>query len=179
MTAPAPVTLLLDLFAQFAVLACLAFGGATALLPELFRVVVSERHWMDATTFANLYAIAQAAPGPNLLVVTLIGWQIAGLAGALVATVAFCLPMSVTVYFLFRHWQRFRGTPAQEAVQLAVAPLAVGLVLAGGWLIGAQRGAGWPGLLFGAVCVGVVLRTRLHPLWLIGAGAALGALGIL
>lgn len=172
------MNLLIDLFVQFALLAGIAFGGATALLPELFRVVVEQRHWMDAATFANLYAIAQAAPGPNLLVVTLIGWKIAGLAGAMVSTVAFCLPMSTVVFFLFRHWTRFRGTTAQQTVQLAVAPLAVGLVLAGGWLIGAQSGAGWPGLVLGAICVAAMLTTKLHPLWLIGIGAVLGAAGI-
>jgi chromate transporter len=172
------MNILLDLFVQFALLACVAFGGATALLPELFRVVVEQRHWMDAATFAHMYAIAQAAPGPNLLVVTLIGWKIAGLAGALLATAAFCLPMSAAVFFLFRHWDRFRGTTAQQAVQLAVAPLAVGLVLAGGWLIGAQSGAGWPGVALGAFSVAVMLTTRLHPLWLIGVGALLGMLGV-
>ena len=91
------MNVLTDLFVEFALLSFVAFGGATALLPELYRVVVDQRQWMDATTFAHLYAIAQAAPGPNVLVVTLIGWQVAGLAGELTATVAMCLPMSVVV----------------------------------------------------------------------------------
>ena len=172
------MNVLADLFVQFALLAGVAFGGASALLPELFHVVVAERQWMEAATFANLFAIAQAAPGPNLLVVTLIGWQIAGLAGALTATVGFCLPMSLAVFFLFRHWQRFRGTRAQRAVQLAVSPLAVGLVLASGWLIGVAADAGVPGLLLGAAVTGIVLATPLHPLWLIAAGAVLGVLGV-
>jgi len=73
------MSLLLELFTEFALLSFVAFGGATALLPELYRVVVEQQHWMDATTFAHMYAIAQAAPGPNVLVVTLIGWQVAGL----------------------------------------------------------------------------------------------------
>jgi chromate transport protein ChrA len=103
---------LLELFTEFALLSFVAFGGATALLPELYRVVVENHRWMDATTFAHLYAIAQAAPGPNVLVVTLIGWQVAGLAGALTATVAMCLPMSVVVYLLFGHWDRFKGALA-------------------------------------------------------------------
>ena len=93
--------IVVELFLEFALLSFVAFGGATALLPELYRVVVEQHHWMDATTFAHMYAIAQAAPGPNVLVVTLIGWQVAGLAGALVATLAMCLPMSVVVYLLF------------------------------------------------------------------------------
>jgi chromate transporter len=130
---------LLELFTEFALLSFVAFGGATALLPELYRVVVENHRWMDATTFAHLYAIAQAAPGPNVLVVTLIGWQVAGLAGALTATVAMCLPMSVVVYLLFGHWDRFKGARWQRAIQLGVAPLAVGTDLLGGdagWAVG-------------------------------------------
>jgi hypothetical protein len=84
-----------ELFLEFALLSFVAFGGATALLPEMHRVVVDNHHWLDDTTFTHLYAIAQAAPGPNVLVVTLIGWEVAGLAGALAATLAMCLPMSV------------------------------------------------------------------------------------
>ena len=72
-----------ELFLEFALLSFVAFGGATALLPEMHRVVVENHHWLDDTTFTHLYAIAQAAPGPNVLVVTLIGWKVAGLAGAL------------------------------------------------------------------------------------------------
>jgi chromate transporter len=172
------IALVLDLFLQFSLLACVAFGGATALLPEIQRLVVEQRHWMDETTFSQLFAIAQAAPGPNLLVISLIGWKVAGLAGAVVATVAFCLPMSLAVFLLFRHWQRFKDAPWRAAIQTGVAPLAVGLVAASGCLIGVSAGLGWGGV----VCVGlstlVALRSSLHPLWLIGAGAAAGALGL-
>ena len=79
------MSLVVDLFLEFTLLAFVAFGGATALLPEMHRVVVDNHHWLDDTTFTHLYAIAQAAPGPNVLVVTLIGWKVAGLAGALAA----------------------------------------------------------------------------------------------
>ena len=77
-----------DLFVEFALLSLVAFGGATALLPEMHRVVVDNHHWLDDTTLTHRYAIAQASPGPNVLVVTLIGWKAAGLAGALAATLA-------------------------------------------------------------------------------------------
>jgi chromate transporter len=169
--------LLADLFAQFALLSLVAFGGVTALLPELHRLVVEQRQWMDDATFAQLYAIAQAAPGPNLLVVTLIGWKVAGLAGAVVATLAICLPMSVVIYFLFRNWERFREAPWRMAVQTGVAPLAVGLVFASGWFIGGATGGSVGALLLMAGTVILMLLTRLHPLWLIGAGALAGAAG--
>lgn len=168
---------LFDLFAQFFMLAFVAFGGASALLPELHRVVVENRQWMDETTFTQLFAIAQAAPGPNVLVVTLIGWEIAGVAGALLATLGICLPMSLLIFMLFGHWERFRQARWREAIQLGVAPLAVGLVASSGFLIArtAAPGLGGWGLLLAVVAL--QLQTRIHPLWLIGAGAALGLLG--
>lgn len=171
--------MLLDLFSQCALLAMVAFGGVTALLPELHRLVVEQRQWMDDTTFGQLFAIAQAAPGPNLLVITLIGWKAAGVPGAIAATLGMCLPMSVVVFFLYRHWERFRHAPWRALVQTGVAPLAVGLVCASAWFVGASAGM-TPG-----VWVTVGLTTALmmirdwHPLWYIGAGALAGACGVI
>lgn len=170
--------LLADLFLQFTLLFFVAFGGATALLPEMQRVVVEEKHWLDETTFIHLYAIAQAAPGPNGLVVTLIGWEVAGLAGALVTTLAMCLPMSIVIYFLFRHWERFRGAKWQQAVQVGVAPLAVGLVFSGATLIARSANVGWAGAAVMAATIALNLKTKLHPLWYIALGAAIGAVGL-
>ena len=167
-----------ELFLEFALLSFVAFGGATALLPEMHRVVVENHHWLDDTTFTHLYAIAQAAPGPNVLVVTLIGWEIAGLAGALAATLAMCLPMSVLIYLLIDRWDSFSGKRWQKAVSLGVAPLAVGLVFSGATLIAGSAGFGRTAWALVAVTVAVNLRTKLHPLWLIAVGAALGLLGL-
>lgn len=172
------MNLVFELFREFAILSFVAFGGATALLPEMHRVVVDEHQWLDDTTFTHLYAIAQAAPGPNVLVVTLIGWKVAGLAGALAATLAMCLPMSVLIYLLIDRWESFAGKRWQKAVSLGVAPLAVGLVFSGATLIAQSAGLGlaaW-GLL--AATVVANLKTKLHPLWFIGAGALLGLLGL-
>jgi chromate transporter len=168
----------LDLFLEFALLSFVAFGGATALLPEMHRVVVEQHQWLDETTFTHLYAIAQAAPGPNVLVVTLIGWKIAGLAGALAATLAMCLPMSVLIYLLIDRWEGFAGTRWQKAVSLGVAPLAVGLVFSGASLIGQSAGLGLAGAALVLVTVVLNLKTRIHPLYLIVAGALLGVLGL-
>lgn len=168
-----------DLFLEFSLLAFVAFGGATALLPEMHRVVVESHQWLDDATFTHLYAIAQAAPGPNVLVVTLIGWEIAGLAGALAATLAMCLPMSVVIYLLYDRWERFSGTRWQRAVQLGVAPLAVGLIFSGATLIGQSAQLTWAAWGLVAVVVIINLRTRLHPLWLIALGALLGVTGVI
>ncbi len=166
-----------ELFLEFALLSFVAFGGATALLPEMHRVVVENHHWLDETTFTHLYAIAQAAPGPNVLVVTLIGWKVAGLAGALAATLAMCLPMSVVIYLLIDRWEGFAGARWQKAVSLGVAPLAVGLVFSGATLIAQAAGLSWGGALLVLATVVINLRSKLNPLWLIAAGALLGFVG--
>jgi chromate transporter len=171
--------IVLDLFLEFALLSFVAFGGATALLPEMHRVVVEQHQWMNDTTFTHLYAIAQAAPGPNVLVVTLIGWEVAGLAGAISATLAMCLPMSVVIYLLIDRWHGFAGKRWQQAISLGVAPLAVGLVFSGATLIATSAGlsvAGWA--LVGTVAVANLRFRNLHPLWLIAAGAGAGLLGL-
>ena len=167
-----------ELFLEFVLLSFVAFGGATALLPEMHRVVVENHHWLDDTTFTHLYAIAQAAPGPNVLVVTLIGWEIAGLAGALAATLAMCLPMSIVIYLLIDRWEGFAGKRWQKAIGLGVAPLAVGLIFSGATLIATSAGLSLAGWILAAAVVFANLRFReLHPLWLIAAGAVLGISG--
>lgn len=166
------------LFLECALLSFVAFGGATALLPELHRVVVDHHHWLNDATFVQLYAIAQAAPGPNVLVVTLIGWKVAGLPGALAATLGMCLPMSVLIYLLVNRWEQYSGQRWQQAISLGVAPLAVGLVFSGATLIAqaAEFGLGAWGVVL--ITTGITLRYRtLHPLWLIAAGALLGLSG--
>ena len=169
--------IVIELFLEFALLSFVAFGGATALLPEMHRVVVENHHWLDETTFTHLYAIAQAAPGPNVLVVTLIGWKVAGLAGALAATLAMCLPMSVVIYLLIDRWEGFAGARWQKAISLGVAPLAVGLIFSGATLIAQAAGLAWGGALLVLATVVINLRSKLNPLWLIAAGALLGVAG--
>lgn len=172
------MSLAIELFLEFALLSCVAFGGATALLPEMHRVVVENHHWLDDATFTHLYAIAQAAPGPNVLVVTLIGWEIAGLAGALAATLAMCLPMSILIYLLIDRWEGFAGARWQKAISLGVAPLAVGLIFSGATLIAQAAGFGWAAWSLVMLTVVANLRLKLHPLWFIAAGAGLGLLGM-
>lgn len=169
--------IVVELFLEFALLAFVAFGGATALLPEMHRVVVEQHHWLDDTTFTHLYAIAQAAPGPNVLVVTLIGWKIAGFAGALATTVAMCLPMSVLIYLLIDRWEGFAGRRWQQAVSLGVAPLAVGLVFSGATLIAQAAGFGPAAWAVVAASTLASLKLKRHPLWFIALGALIGAGG--
>lgn len=168
-----------QLFFEFALLSLVAFGGATALLPEMHRVVVENYHWLDNATFTHLYAIAQAAPGPNVLVVTLIGWEVAGLPGAIATTLAMCLPMSIVIYLLIDRWEGFAGQRWQKAISLGVAPLAVGLIFSGASLIALAARFGWAAWAVLLMTLAANLRFKLHPLWYIGLGAGLGALGVL
>ncbi|MDP1610302.1 MAG: chromate transporter [Sulfuritalea sp.] len=171
---------LTELIAHFAVLSLLAFGGGNAMLPEMQRLVVEHYHWMSAATFSELFAVAQAAPGPNVLVVSLIGLQLAGIQGFFAITAAFCLPSSLLMYGFARWWHGVGDVPWRNAVQGAVGPVAVGLVLASGWLMaGAAAGPGqWLPLLLTAATVILVLALRWNPLWWIAAGALLGLGGV-
>ncbi len=155
----------------------LAFGGASSVLPELHRLVVESHHSMSDATFARLVALSQAAPGPNSLVFALVGWQVAGVAGALAATVAISGPSSLAIYFFMGFWEKIRGTRWQRIIQTGISPLAIGLVLASGCIItrGADNSWGTYGLTVATVVA--VLNSRLNPLWLIGLGAVLGMTG--
>lgn len=168
----------LQLFLEFALLSCVAFGGATASLSEMHRIVVENHHWLSDATFTHLYAIAQAAPGPNVLVVSLIGWEVAGLPGALATTLGMCLPMSVLIYLLIDRWEHFAGRRWQTAISLGVAPLAVGLIFSGATLIALAAGFGLATWGLVALTLVASLRVKLHPLWFIGLGALLGAFGL-
>lgn len=172
------MSLLFDLFISFFLVAFVSFGGASAVIPELYRIAVTEHGWMTAQTFTDLFAIAQAAPGPNVLIVTLIGQHVDGWQGAVFATLGMCLPMSLVVGLLFKHWDRLQHWRGRAAIQLGVAPLAVGLVLASGVLIARSAEPGWGGMALVVLTVWLSLRTRLHPLWLILLGALCGLTGL-
>ena len=170
--------ILIELFVSFFLLAFVSFGGATAVIPELYRIAVTEHGWMDARTFTELFAIAQAAPGPNVLIVTLIGQHVAGWLGAVLATLGMCLPMSLLVGLLFKHWDKLQHWRGRAAIQIGVAPMAVGLVLASGALIARSAEPSMIGVVLLVVTVMVNLRTKLHPLWLILLGGVLGLSGL-
>src|SRR5260370_28744279 len=123
---------LLALTLVFAPLSLLSIGGGAALLAEIEHQSVSAHAWTTQREFANLFAISRAAPGPGTMLSTLIGWKVAGLAGALTATIALYLPSSLLVYAAARLWGRWRGSVLHSAVQRGLAPIAAGLILAGG-----------------------------------------------
>jgi len=159
---------------MFSQLSLIAFGGGNTILPEMHRQVTEVHHWLTNADFAALFALAQAAPGPNMMVVPLIGWHVAGLAGMLVSTVAIFGPSSILTAVTLRLWRRFKDNPWRRAVQAGLVPVSVGLVAASALLIVRAADRTW---ILVAISAGVALvatRTRLHPLWLLAAGAVIG-----
>jgi chromate transporter len=169
---------LIELARLFTMLSFLAIGGVNALIPEIHRRVVDVQHWLTDTDFAQAFAIAQAAPGPNMLIVSVIGWKVDGFIGALVATVAICAPSSVLTFAVAHIWDRFRDAPLRVAIQLGLAPVTVGLVLSSGYILARTADKTWSALAVTIATVGIMLTMRIHPLWLLALGATLGAFGL-
>lgn len=168
---------LLDMAAYFSVLSLISVGGLPGVLPELQRYVIEVKGWLAPEDFLQLYAVGQAAPGPNMLIVSLIGWKVAGLPGALVALAALCGPAGVLSYGVAGIWERFRDAPWRLAIQRAMVPLVVAFILAGGYILATpDRVPDWRLWLIAGLAAAGMLVTKLNPLWLLAAGGLLGAL---
>ena len=173
------MSMLLSLFLKLSVFSMIAFGGVNALLPELLNLAVNQEQWIDLQTFSDYFAIAQAAPGPNFMTVTLLGWHIYGIIGALVATFAIVWPSSVLIFFLQRFILGIKDPVKKKSIQYAAAALAIGLVLSSAWEIALQINHGVAAYLLTITTIGLTLFTRWHPLYLIAIGGALGVLGLI
>ena len=168
------------LVVQLAMLSMTAIGGGIAMLaPDVHRIVVEAHPWISDPQFAAAYAIAQAAPGPNMLYVTLIGWQIAGIAGAALATLAVVVPPLALMLILLRIGHRRAPGAFGRTVRRGIAPLSVGMLLAAGWILARAGDTDWHTGLITAATALIMLRTRINPIWLIGAGALLGIAGFI
>ena len=173
-----PSGTLLQLAAQFALLSLLSFGGVNVVLPDAHRFVVEVHHWITDQQFADFFAIAQAAPGPNFLMFALIGWEVAGLVGALVATLALAVPAGTLAYIVGGLWQRFRDRPWRRCMQAGLAPITIGLVFSTGYVL--SRAADHNAMTFAitAATVLVTLATDINPLWLFLVAGLLGVVGL-
>jgi chromate transporter len=163
---------------QFAIMSFLALGGANAVVPEIHRLTVEVRGWLDDRQFADMFAISQAAPGPNVMIVTLIGFHVAGIWGALVATLAMCGPTAVLALYLGRTWDRFKDAPWRMAVQGGLVPISVGLIGASAIVLTRAADQNWAAGVITAVTAAFAYWTRWNPLWLIGAAAVAGLAGL-
>lgn len=172
------MAVLLSLALLFTELSLLAFGGGNTILPEMQRAVVDIHHWMSAQEFSALFALAQAAPGPNMMIVPLIGWQVAGWSGLLVSSLAKFGPSSIVTIVVMGGWKRYKDKPWRQVIQRGLVPVTVGLVVSSGLLIAKASATTMP--LAGAIalCTLMALNKRIHPLWVLAVGAVLGmALG--
>jgi chromate transporter len=166
------------LFGHFFAMSMLAIGGAVATAPDIHRYVVLERGWISDTQFSASIALAQAAPGPNLLFVPVIGYAIAGLGGALVALVGILIPSTTLALAASRWGFRRREQRGVRAFVAGMAPVTIGLLAATALVLArpvAQQPVAWVLIV---ATVALSLRTKINPVWLIAAGAGVGALGL-
>ena len=161
-------------------LSCIAVGGFISTVPELHRFAVQVQGWMSDGTFATLFALSQASPGPNLIIATLIGWEVAGVPGAVLATVATCLPTLIVAYQVMQFRTRHGQARWFLWVERALLPIAVGLILSTAILLTISTSGGEPRKL---VLTGLVtlflLLTRRSPMLPLALAATLGAVGLL
>ena len=169
----------LALALTFATMSLFAVGGANSAIPEMHRIAVDVNHWLTDKQFTDVYAIAQLSPGPNVLIVTLIGYSVAGLAGALVATLAMCVPTAVLALFVSRFLTRASHARWPGIVQAALVPLSIGLMGASGFILArsSDRTVVAALVTIGAAVLASV--TKINPLWMLVVGGGLGFAGLI
>ena len=167
--------ILIVLAIVFTQLSLLAFGGGPAILPEMQHQVVEVHHWLTAAEFSTMFAMAQAAPGPNMMIVPLVGWHVAGPAGLLVTSFAKFGPSSVITVFALKFWNQFKDHPLRERFEKALKPITVGLVLVSAWIIADASAQNT--LLVAIIVIATVMSLfkKVHPLWVMLFGAITGA----
>jgi len=162
---------------QFAILSLFAVGGANAAIPEMHRLAVDVMGWMNDRQFSDIFAISQLSPGPNVIIVTLVGYQAAGIAGALIATAGMCGPTCVVAYGVGRIWERFKDAPWRTAIQDGLVPVSLGLIAASALIITRAADHGPAAYAVTVAVAAIAFMTRLNPLWVFAAAALLGLVG--
>ena len=175
------------LFFHYLTLSLLSVGGAISTAPDMHRFLVDQQHWLSDEQFNASIAIAQAAPGPNVLFVALLGWNVglnaggmlAGLLGVLLSLLGILIPSTVLTYAAAQWGHRNRDLRAVRAFKQGMAPIVVALLIATGWILASANGSSLKDWLVTVVTALIVWRTRMHLLWLLGAGALLGWYGLI
>jgi chromate transporter len=168
------MSLLAQLLLTFGTLSLLAIGGANAVLPEMHRQLVEIHGWLDDATFTQLFALAQAAPGPNILAASIMGWRIAGPAGLAVATVGMLLPAAALAWVVAGFTYRMKAAPWLKPAQFGLVPVAVGLIAASGVIMAAAAATSTLSYVIIASSTAFVWRTGFSPLWVLAGGGLLG-----
>jgi chromate transporter len=169
--------ILLTLLGYFALMSLFAIGGANGAIPEMHRLVVDTRGWMTDRQFADMFALSQVTPGPNVIIVTLIGYHVAGIAGALVATLAMCGPTCVFALFVGRLWDRFKHARWRIAVQAGLVPISIGLAAASALIVVQAASTSWVSVALTFVAAAVSYWLTVNPLWIFAVAALLGLAG--
>jgi chromate transporter len=165
-----------SLLGVFGLLSILAVGGGTAILPEMKHLTVTRLEWVTADQFVEIYSLGQMAPGPNMLMVSVIGYRVAGYLGALAALGGFFLPAGLLTLGASRLWVHFAGSPWREALQRGLAPVAIGLMGAGVVAIAKVATRDVATIALAAVVAAILLWRHVNPALLILAAGALGLL---
>jgi chromate transporter len=163
----------------FGLMSLFAVGGANAAIPEMHRIAVEVNHWITDRQFADIYAISQLSPGPNVLIVTLIGYAVAGFGGALAATLAMCVPTAALAYYVSRLLGRSSHSRWPSIIQTALVPLSIGLMAASALIVAQAADRNWAAVLLTLVVAALAYATRLNPLWLLLGGGILGFAGLI
>ena len=163
----------------FGLMSLFAVGGAVSAIPEMHRVAVEVNHWMTDKQFADMFAISQLSPGPNVLIVTLIGYSVAGIFGALAATLAMCGPTAILAWYVSGLLQRASSSRWPAIIQAALVPLSIGLMAATALILGRTSDLSWMATLITIVAALLATFTRLSPLWMMAAGGLLGFAGVI
>jgi chromate transporter len=162
----------------FALMSLFAVGGANSAVPEMHRVAVDVHHWMTDKQFADVFAISQLSPGPNVLIVTLIGYSVAGVFGALAATLAMCGPTALLAYFVSGLMARSSHSRWPGIIQAALVPLSIGLMGASALILALASDQSLMAALITIIAAVLAFSTRLNPFWMLAAGGLLGFAGV-
>lgn len=167
---------LLQLAAVFAPLSLVAFGGGPTIVAEIERQTVAVHGWLTHQDFIDIFAISRVAPGPGILMITLIGWKVAGWLGAIVASFAFYIPSGLLVFGASLLWRRHRTASWRDKVERGLAPIAIGLIFAGAYSVLNATQGGVLAFATAGLATGVLMWRRINPLLLLTCGAAVYAL---
>jgi chromate transporter len=168
--------MLYQLSGVFIVLSLLGFGGGNAIIPQMFRESVTHYHWLTASQFAQFYALARMAPGPTTTISALVGYAVAGLLGAAVATAAMFVPAGIVVAAFGAFWSRLGEHPFRPIFASGMAPVVIGLIWAGSVVIATGAIGGWKPAVVAALALVLTLRTSVSVVYLILGGGVLGML---
>ncbi|HTZ01347.1 MAG TPA: chromate transporter [Xanthobacteraceae bacterium] len=170
---------LMTLAGFFGVLSLFAVGGGNSAVPEMHRFVVDVQHWLSDRQFADSFALAQLTPGPNIIIVTLIGYHVAGVLGGLTTTLAMCGPPVLIAFFVGGASDRFKGKAWHSVLSRALVPVTIGLTAASAAIITQTAGYSWTSLTITLATALAAYFVRVHPLWLFGLAALIGVAGLL